>query len=58
MPVIVHEACVTNKLKILFEAVGKSMPSYIQFNNQRSYEQVIQDLALNDNKNILPIYSW
>lgn len=53
MPVIVHEACVTNKLEILFETVGKSMPSnIIQFNNQRSYEQVIQDFALNDNKKI------
>ena len=53
MPVIVHEACVTNKVKILFEAVGKAMPTnIIQFNNRRSYEQVIQDLALNDNKKI------
>ena len=53
MPVIVHEACVTNKLEILFEAVGKVIPSnIIQFNDQRSYEQVIQDLAINDNKKI------
>ena len=38
MPVIVHEASVTDKLKQLFEAVGKTMPTnIIQFNDQQSF---------------------
>ncbi|OLN88460.1 ATP-grasp domain-containing protein, partial [Staphylococcus saprophyticus] len=53
MPVIVHEASVTDKLKQLFEAVGKTMPTnIIQFNDQQSYEQTLKVLAQEENKKI------
>lgn len=46
MPVIVHAASVTDKLKMLFEAIGKAMPTNtLKFQDQSSYEQLIQDLA-------------
>lgn len=46
LPVIVHEASVTKRLYELFQLVDKEMPSNIYtFNNQSSYEDLIQRLA-------------
>ncbi|RIL87157.1 ATP-grasp domain-containing protein [Staphylococcus cohnii] len=53
MPVIVHKASATKKLEILFEMIGKPMPTNIyNFDNQASYEQIIRKLAKQDNKRI------
>ncbi|PHK49088.1 L-aspartate--L-methionine ligase LdmS [Staphylococcus edaphicus] len=53
MPVIVHEASVTDKLKRLFETVGQRMPTnIIQFNDQQSYEQTLKKLAQEQQKKI------
>lgn len=52
MPVIVHEASVTEKLQTLFEAIGKTMPKNIyKFHDQKSYEQLIENLS-REHKNI------
>ncbi|MGX0848905.1 hypothetical protein ACUW8U_002040 [Staphylococcus auricularis] len=53
MPVIVHEASVTDKLSQLFDAIGFSIPDSIyRFHDQESYESLIQRLALNEDKKI------
>ena len=53
IPVIVHEANVTDKLKILFDTIGKTMPTNIYtFYDQQSYEQTINKLAKQDRKRI------
>ncbi|WP_436855826.1 L-aspartate--L-methionine ligase LdmS [Staphylococcus caeli] len=53
MPVIVHEASVTEKLALLFEAVGKSMPTnVIRFKDQQSYEHTLKTLAIEEDKKI------
>lgn len=53
IPVIVHEANVTDKLKILFDTIGKTMPTNIYtFYDQQSYEQMINKLAKQDRKRI------
>jgi len=58
IPVIVHEANVTDKLKILFDTIGKTMPTNIYtFYDQQSYEQTINKLAKQDRKRIYFQYS-
>ena len=53
MPVIVHEASVTDKLKQLFNEVGKEVPSNVyKFHNQASYEHLLRSLTKEDNKKI------
>ncbi|EHJ07235.1 L-aspartate--L-methionine ligase LdmS [Staphylococcus simiae] len=52
-PVIVHEASVTDKLDMLFKAINKEVPQQIYtFNNQQSYEQLIQNLAHKQHKKL------
>ncbi|PTI69805.1 L-aspartate--L-methionine ligase LdmS [Staphylococcus succinus] len=53
LPVIVHEASVTDKLKTLLETIGKTMPTNVfKFKDQESYEQLIKYLAHKENKKI------
>ncbi|AYU55758.1 amidohydrolase [Staphylococcus debuckii] len=53
MPVIVHEASVSNKLKQLFDEVGKEVPKNVyKFHNQASYEHLLQSLTKEENKKI------
>ncbi|MCG7339985.1 ATP-grasp domain-containing protein [Staphylococcus sp. ACRSN] len=53
MPVIVHEASVTEKLAQLFRLIGKDMPKNIyQFNDKTSYEQLLTTLAQDLDKKI------
>ncbi|MEY8599131.1 ATP-grasp domain-containing protein [Staphylococcus shinii] len=45
-PILVHAACVTNKLSLLFKTVGIKIPSNIwKFENQTTYEKLIKKLA-------------
>lgn len=53
LPVIVHEASVTNKLHQLFKLIGKEVPSTVYtFHNQQTYETLIGRLAHEMNKKI------
>lgn len=53
IPVIVHEASVTNKLDQLFKAVGMEKPTNIlKFEDQPTYEQLIKKSAYECNKKI------
>lgn len=53
MPVIVHEASVTEKLTSLFNTVGITFPTNIlKFKNRQTYEDLIRQLAHTDNKKI------
>lgn len=46
LPVIVHEASITDKLKQLFQLVGEEMPQdVITFHDQESYEQTLKRLT-------------
>lgn len=53
MPMIVHEASVTEKLQQLFDFVGKKIPSNIyKFHNQETYEQVLNHIVHEEGKQI------
>nr|MDK7245711.1 ATP-grasp domain-containing protein [Staphylococcus lugdunensis] len=53
LPVIVHEASVTDKLEALFNTIGKTIPTSIyKFHDQQSYESLIQHLAYQEGKKI------
>ncbi|AMG63631.1 ATP-grasp domain-containing protein [Staphylococcus lugdunensis] len=53
LPVIVHEASVTDKLEVLFNTIGKTIPTSIyKFHDQQSYESLIQHLAYQEGKKI------
>lgn len=53
LPVIVHEASVTDKLKCLFNDVGQTLPEQLYtFNSKSTYEQLIRDLVHNEQKKI------
>ncbi|RIP07095.1 ATP-grasp domain-containing protein [Staphylococcus gallinarum] len=53
MPVIVHEASVTENLAQLFQLIGQYMPSNIyKFNDKSSYEQLLATLAQSLDKKI------
>lgn len=53
MSVIVHEACVTDKLAQLFEMIGTKIPNNIyKFNDKSSYELLLQKLAHEEDKRI------
>ncbi|WP_353422855.1 ATP-grasp domain-containing protein [Staphylococcus xylosus] len=52
-PILVHAACVTNKLSLLFKTVGIKIPSNIlKFENQTTYEKLIKKSAYEFNKKI------
>ena len=58
MPVIVHEASVTENLAQLFQLIGQDMPSNIyKFNDKSSYEQLLATLAQSLDKNLFSIYT-
>lgn len=51
MPVIVHEATVTDKTEALFNAVGFDMPNDFRvYNTRESYEQVLRDAVADGEK--------
>jgi len=51
MPVVVHEATVTDKTKALFNAVGFDMPnSFRVYNTRESYEQVLREAVADGEK--------
>lgn len=53
MPMIVHEASVTEKLQQLFDFVGKKIPTNIyKFHNQETYEQVLNHIVHEEGKQI------
>ncbi|UXR69166.1 MULTISPECIES: ATP-grasp domain-containing protein [unclassified Staphylococcus] len=53
MPVIVHEASVTDKLAQLFELVHRSIPDNLYyFKDQSSYESLLQRLTLEEDRKI------
>lgn len=53
MPMIVHEASVTDRLQQLFEIVGRSIPSHIyKFHNQETYEEVFNQIVNKEKKKI------
>ncbi len=57
MPVVVHEATVTDKTEVLFNAVGFDMPNGFRvYNTRESYEQVLRD-ALADGEKIFFQYA-
>lgn len=57
MPVVVHEATVTDKTEALFNAVGFDMPNGFRvYNTRESYEQVLRD-ALADGEKIFFQYA-
>ncbi|WP_415410577.1 L-aspartate--L-methionine ligase LdmS [Staphylococcus agnetis] len=57
MPVIVHEASVTDKLQILFNYVNQTIPNNIYtFKDKESYEQLLKQLTEQDQKRIYTQY--
>ncbi|MCI2948850.1 L-aspartate-L-methionine ligase [Staphylococcus caledonicus] len=53
MPMIVHEASVTDRLQQLFEIVGRAIPSHIyKFHNQETYEEVFNQIVNKEKKKI------
>ncbi|MFC6118087.1 ATP-grasp domain-containing protein [Macrococcoides bohemicum] len=51
MPVVVHEATVTDKTEALFNAVGFDMPNGFRvYNTRESYEQVLRDAVADGEK--------
>lgn len=51
MPVVVHEATVTDKTEALFNAVGFDMPTGFRvYDTRESYEQVLRDAVLDGEK--------
>lgn len=53
MPMIVHEASVTDRLQQLFEIVGRSISSHIyKFHNQETYEEVFNQIVNKEKKKI------
>ncbi|MBI5973797.1 L-aspartate--L-methionine ligase LdmS [Staphylococcus caledonicus] len=53
MPMIVHEASVTDRLQQLFEIVGRSIPSHIyKFHNRETYEEVFNQIVNKEKKKI------
>ncbi|KIX89848.1 hypothetical protein TP70_11085 [Staphylococcus microti] len=53
MPVIVHEASVTDKLATLFALINHTIPNNLYyFNDQQSYEQLLQRLSLEEGRKI------
>ena len=53
LPVIVHEACITEKLEHLFQLVDMPKPSYVlPFHNKESYESLLRELAHEQGKKI------
>lgn len=46
LPIIVHEASVTDKLQQLFQLIGRDIPeNVITFQDQASYEQTLKQLT-------------
>ncbi|KFE40715.1 L-aspartate--L-methionine ligase LdmS [Staphylococcus agnetis] len=57
MPVIVHEASVTDKSQTLFNYVNQTIPTNIYtFKDQESYEQLLKQLTEQDQKRIYTQY--
>ncbi|RIM07083.1 L-aspartate--L-methionine ligase LdmS [Staphylococcus chromogenes] len=57
MPVIVHEASVTEKLRTLFSHVNQTLPENIYtFKDKASYEALLQTLTQQDQKRIYTQY--
>lgn len=53
MPMIVHEASVTDRLQQLFDVIGKSIPKYIyKFHNRETYEHLLNEIAEDKGKKI------
>lgn len=53
MPVIVHDASVTDKLETLFSLVDQKVPDNLyRFNSKETYESLIQRLARQEDKKI------
>ncbi|RIL82073.1 ATP-grasp domain-containing protein, partial [Staphylococcus equorum] len=57
MPVIVHEASVTEKLRTLFSHVNQTLPENIYtFKDKASYEALLQNLTQQEQKRIYTQY--
>ncbi|GGI41181.1 L-aspartate--L-methionine ligase LdmS [Mammaliicoccus stepanovicii] len=51
MPMIVHEACLTEKVKNLLNIVGEEIPENLYtFKDKATYESLIQNITQNDKK--------
>ena len=58
MPMIVHEASITEKLDQLFNLVGKKVPTNTyQFKNHETYEALLNRIVKEEGKDIFSIYS-
>lgn len=57
MPIIVHEACLTEKIRTLFSYINQSLPTSIHtFKDKESYEQLLLDLTQKEHKRIYTQY--
>ncbi|MBI5975949.1 L-aspartate--L-methionine ligase LdmS [Staphylococcus canis] len=53
LPMVVHEASVTDKLETLFKMIGRTIPENVYtFHDQQSYEALLKKLAYDDNRHI------
>ncbi|QLK86536.1 ATP-grasp domain-containing protein [Staphylococcus sp. 17KM0847] len=53
MPVIVHEASVTQKLEKLFQLIGREVPNHVyRFRDQQTYETLLQHLTAEEGRKI------
>lgn len=53
MPIVVHEASITDKLQQLFGLIGKKIPEHLYtFRNRETYEHLLQEIINKEGKKV------
>ncbi|MDU3146439.1 MAG: ATP-grasp domain-containing protein, partial [Staphylococcus sp.] len=53
MPIVVHEASITDKLQQLFDFIGKKIPKHLYtFRDRETYERLLQEIINKEGKKI------
>ncbi|WP_145422170.1 L-aspartate--L-methionine ligase LdmS [Staphylococcus hominis] len=53
MPIVVHEASITDKLQQLFDLIGKKIPKHLYtFRDRETYERLLQEIINKEGKKI------